>query len=754
MSQTDRYTAANIQAVTGDGAKPAGEGLSTTLLKMAKGAQSHADTYASSSVKSAWARAYKAFQNQHFDGSKYRSEAYRGRSKLFRPKTRSAVRKNEASAAQALFSTVDAVSIKPTSSDMMSTVSGLVLHEIVNHRFDRSSGREGIPWFMVAIGARQNSLITGMCISKQHWQYEEKKAPEEEAPDLVETILNDGDDVRPAYETPKEDQSYLDAPDQPDVGDDYDDDGLPVEEPLEALDPNDRSHIKLDRPWIELIPPENAVLDPAAPWYNPVQEGGYFRARFPLAMHEVRAMMREGSGKMGGGSWKQVDDAALKKNATNWMAKTVRLARDGGREDRYEKMVNAMGDMATVWVTENFFRYEGEDYHFWSIDESHLLSDPIPTEEAYPAFKGIRPYVGGFGAIEAHKVNPMSPVESWSPLQAEANDLANLRLDNIKQHLSPVTKVKRGKQVDLKSVRNRGPDALIMMSDHDDVVFDRPQDVSGSAYQEMNYLNSDFDDLSGSFSGSSVSTNRQLNETVGGMKMLSGSANGMTEYDLRVWSETWVEPAIRQIVQLEQYYEDNPKILALAGERAGLFKKYQMESLNPEMLDSDVLVSVDIGVGAASPEQQAQKLNGAFGMLAGLAQFFDRPVKVNAEETAQVVFGYHGFKDGMRFLTMQEPGEGQDKPSPEEMELQAKQKQHAEELQSRERIEDKKIQASMAEHAMDGRLDLLKAAIGFDLEREISAEERAMATQMGQTPQPAPQAPQAPAQTLPAIPQI
>src|SRR3954466_7790032 len=46
-----------------------------------------------SSIKNSWDRSYRAYRNEHFNGSKYQSEAYKGRSKTFRPKTRAAVRK-------------------------------------------------------------------------------------------------------------------------------------------------------------------------------------------------------------------------------------------------------------------------------------------------------------------------------------------------------------------------------------------------------------------------------------------------------------------------------------------------------------------------------------------------------------------------------------------------------------------------------------------------------------------------------------
>src|SRR5207245_2544061 len=104
-----------------------------------------------------------------------------------------------------------------------------------------------------------------------------------------------------------------------------------------------------------------------------------------------------------------------------------------------------------------------------------------------PEQKGERPIVIGVGAIEAFKVHPMSPVESWAPLQQEVNDAANLRLDHMKQIVSPPTLVKRGKKVDLKAVQGRGPNRVIMVDDPDDVSTMPMSDTPQGAFQENNY---------------------------------------------------------------------------------------------------------------------------------------------------------------------------------------------------------------------------------------------------------------------------
>ena len=85
---------------------------------------------------------------------------------------------------------------------------------------------------------------------------------------------------------------------------------------------------------------------------------------------------------------------------------------------------------------------------------------------------------------------------------------------------------KRGKRVDLRSlVRNISSSVTPMDNPEKDVRVQDAQDVTVSSQAEQDRLNLDFDDVVGAFSDSSVQSNRNLNETVGGMNILTASAN-------------------------------------------------------------------------------------------------------------------------------------------------------------------------------------------------------------------------------------
>jgi hypothetical protein len=145
------------------------------MLRLAQEAESQGATFFQTAVRSFWARNYRAYRSQHFEGSKYLHPRFSGRSKTFRPKTRDAVRKKMQAAATALFSTGDVVSITAENeADQVQAASAALKQELINYRLSRETKRNGIPWFLIASGAVQTMQITGICVSKQSWIFKEE----------------------------------------------------------------------------------------------------------------------------------------------------------------------------------------------------------------------------------------------------------------------------------------------------------------------------------------------------------------------------------------------------------------------------------------------------------------------------------------------------------------------------------------------------------------------------------------------------
>jgi hypothetical protein len=402
-----------------------------------------------------------------------------------------------------------------------------------------------------------------------------------------------------------------------------------------------------DKPCVELIPIENIRFDPGADWLDVVNSTPYLIRMVPMYVSDVKAMMATTDRKTGQPKWKNLSDGEIRQAMSDF--DSIRQQRENRREDPKAENNAPLQEFEIVWCHENFIRLDGEDVVYWTMGTQHMLTEPTPLADVY--FTGERPIVIGNATIEAHRAVPDSLVQLGSQLQREANDVVNQRLDNVKLVLNKRWKAKRGKNVDVPSLHKNMAGSVTMMDSLDDVEEINWPDVTSSAYQEQDRINVDYDELVGNFSGSSVMTNRQLNETVGGMSLLNGGASQLTEYMLRTFVETWVEPTLRQLVKLEQQYETDMVILGLAGEKAQMLQKYGIQPDLDKMLNQDLTVRVNVGMGATDPHTKLQKFTLAVKTYAEAVQMIPDS---DREAVRKEIFGLAGYRDGGRFFQEQD----------------------------------------------------------------------------------------------------
>lgn len=699
------------RGTSGEASKPdsmaneAGAPEGIDFLSVIGTAEKISKDYHARSVEKPLHRSYRAWQNLHSNDSKYLGPAFRGRSRLFVPKTRAAVRKNLATAAASLFSTEEVVNVSAQfEDDPQQRATAAVIKADLDMRLTRTSTRTGMPWYLISMGACLDAQLTGVTVSKQYWEYEEVDTGQTET--VQEPLIDDATG-----------QPVLDEMGLPTLQD--------VKKPVMRV-------IK-DRPMIEVMPIENIGVDPAAPWHSPVQGGRWFYCRYPMGIDDVKTMMASGGKGGADDAWLDVPDEVLLKGRVEDDRVGARRVREGGG-DRYED-ARGVGTLDIVWIQENFVRYQGKDYHFWSVSRHAYLSRVRETREAYPAFDGERPYVMGVAQLDTHRVFPQSPVETWQPLQLEINDIANLRLDTLKRSIAPLAVVKRGKNVDLAAMQRRGqPEAMLLVDSLDDVNFTATPGPSGAAFTETSVNNALFDELSGTFSTSSVQSSRQLNETVGGMRMMSGAANAVSEFDLRMWIETWVEPALRHLTHLIRHHESDERILAVAGQNARVWARYAYMPTLDDFEQSEVSVRVNAGIGALDPLQKLQKFRMAMEMLAPIMpEAKAKGISVDVESVIEEVMGAAGFRDGRRFFKFEQPA--QEQPDPELIKAMEELKLRREEMEMEFKEAMAKIAADRAMNTEDNRTlleiegsrnkrDLFKTLLGATEQRRSLEQSR------------------------------
>lgn len=544
-------------------------------LTLARDAYLASTSYFDSSIRKEIEADLRRFQGLHPTGSKYLSEGYRTKSRLFRPKTRATIRKHEAVGAEALFSNQDVVNVSCMDDDNPVQVASSRLHkQLLQHRLKKT-----IPWFLTCMGAYQETMNVGLVCSYQHWMFDKKRGK--------------------------------------------------------------------DQPAIRLIPLENVRFDPGANWLDPVNTSPYFIEMIPMYVKDVKARMQAGDEKTGERKWKTLDEGTIL-TAVKGYSDSIRITREAGRQDSKEN-VTAVRAYSIVWVHKNIIEHDGIDYCFYTLGENTLLSDPVPLDEVY--HHGKRPYVIGYSVIEAHKTYPGGVNRLGKDLQAESNENANSRIDNVKLAINKRYLVGRNRQVDIRSLTRNTAGGVTLVNDVEKDVRELEfQDVTASSYKEQEVLNADFDEITGNFSQGSVQTNRRMNETVGGMELLTTDANQVGAYQLRTFVETWAEPVLRQIVLLEQAYETDEVILAVAGRKAKI-DELGFDTVTDDLIEQELILNITVGMGATSPTERVNRLLTAIRALKeAVADGVLIAHGLKFEEVVKEVFGDLGYSDGGRFF--------------------------------------------------------------------------------------------------------
>lgn len=655
------------------------------LLK-ARDAYQSSTSYMDSNLRKKWENGLRAFNNLHPMDSKYSNSAYDKRSKLFRPKIRTIERKNEAAAAAAFFSNMDVTSITardPT--DSAAVANADVMTQLLQYRLT-----ESIKWFMLLLGAFQDTQTMGACVGHIYWDYEAEKSdvaveiedgrPEQnedeypvqhDLPDGAFAVEDDDDEpeqgmglssmpaplpgamqgpefqhaapppqmggsemLPPAMPAPS-----MEAPKPSPMGNQP-----PAQMARQAVQPQQskKRSPRIDRPVIELVPIENIRIDPGSDWTDPIHSSPYVIHIIPVYYMDVKTRMESGE-------WYEYGEGFIKAAATTGFDST-RLARQNGA-DPYNLDGKTVSEYEVVWVQRHIHRKDGVDWEFYTLSDLCLLSEPKLLSET--VLHGMRPYEMGCCVVEAHRAYPSSIAELGKDLQSEANELANQRIDNVKFVLNKKYLVKRGEGQDLSGLVRNVPGGVVMVNNVDDVKELTWPDVTASGYEEQSRIDNDLNELLGNFSAAQVMADHGVNGPARNMALLGQSAGTLVEYILRTFTETWVQPILRQLVKMEQAYETDEVILALAGKKADLFKKYGVEKVTDDLLDKDLTLAVNVGMGATDPQMKLQKFIAGMTAFANVAK--EPPMGLNMQEVGKEIFGHLGYSDGSRFFTNDNP---------------------------------------------------------------------------------------------------
>jgi hypothetical protein len=641
---------------TAQGSSPGNQG--DPWLKRAQEAFWGSTTYLESNISKMWEDSLRAFNNQHPNDSKYTNQAYDKRSRLYRPKLRTIIRKNEAAAAAAFFSNMDYTSIEALDPNNKRKQAGAeVMKQVLQYRLENS-----IKWFHVVQGGLQTAETIGVVIAHIYWEYEEKgkptpmaSMPGEEPPENEESEEYPEQTQLPsgAYavgqsdglETEGDDTQGLEAfseapePPKPSQG--------PVDPRNVRAGPPKKTEVLHDRPQVKLLEGENFRIHPAADWTDPVNSSPYCIELIPMYVMDVKR-------KMDTGEWKKYGDGYLDQ-AKSSKGDSTRAARSGGREDMYGNDNTDISDYEIVWVQRHIHRKDNEDYTFYTLSDVAMLTEPVPlTTVVRHLDAGERPYVMGCCVLEAHKAYPNGLPALGKGLADEANEISNQRIDNVKFVLNKKWFVKRGMDVDAAGLVRNVPGGVVMMNNpNEDVREITWPDVTQSAYEESNRVDNDMNELLGNFNPAQLLQGGNLNSPQRNLHLLAQGTGSMVEYLLRTYTETFVQPVLRQLAKLEAHYETDEVVLALAAGKAQTFERYGIDHITDDMLDQNLSLRVNVGMGATDPTMKLQKFLLAMGSFTKMMH--EAPPGLDLKEVGKEVFGHLGYADGTRFFQSDDP---------------------------------------------------------------------------------------------------
>ena len=621
---------ANIAAVTGANTPVVSDGVD--WIGMSRQAFDSSETWLTINQRHIWAKSFAHYRSEHAPDSPINSPVNKHRARYFWPKTRTLVRSIQAAAASAYFASSDVIAIEAENQDDPLAVEGAELIKgVVNYRMSST-----IPWYQTVLGAIQETAVAGTTISHQSWEY-------------VTTTRKTGTLVK---------------------------DGV-------SFDVREKIIVK-DTPKIRIVPVENLRISPASDWIDPIQSSPYVIEMIPMFLGDVLAKIKKGADeKTLEPPWLDVGANTLISAGNINTLDTTRRARAGKkRQDPRNNMTETIDVFRVVWVHRNIIRYEGVDYLYYTAGPNVLLSIPVPLADVIPWADGERDYVIGKMEVEADRSYPTSPVEMVSEIQRALNEIKNQRVDNVRQVLNRRYLYRAGTSIDIRALGRNVPGGLISVSGSlsDSVKQLEAQDVTASSYNEEDRINLAFDDVSGGMSGSTVQANRKLNETVGGMTMMQDSANLIREMELRTFTETWIEPVLRQVVKLIKAYETDETILTVAAQ------KISMEEVRLDHFAKRITVSVDVGMGATNPTQRLQKLVGA---IAAVVQYVpDAGYALKGEDVSKAIMSVAGYDNGLRFFDFamgdqkkqQQESQGDPRVKVVQMQLEAKQAADADKM--------------------------------------------------------------------------
>lgn len=118
-------------------------------------------------------------------------------------------------------------------------------------------------------------------------------------------------------------------------------------------------------------------------------------------------------------------------------------------------------------------------------------------------------------------------------------------------------------------------------------------------------------------------------------------------------TKTWRELAKWHRLKLEQTYENDHVVLAIAGNNAQLYQKFGVDQITDDLLKAELTCRVNVGFGSTNPQQRIERMSMGLNSIGAYVPAAMQ--RLDEEAIISEVMGALGYKDGARFFKPVDP---------------------------------------------------------------------------------------------------
>ena len=204
------------------------------------------------------------------------------------------------------------------------------------------------------------------------------------------------------------------------------------------------------------------------------------------------------------------------------------------------------------------------------------------------------------------------------------------------------------------------------------------------------------------------------------MSLIASGKNARSEMIARIFAETGVSDLFKIVLKLLNRHQPKARMIRL---------RNQWVEMDPRMWNPEMDLTINVGLGMGERTEQIMQADAILQTMAELAQSPYASLVSPDNVFNAVKRKYHaaGIKNVDEFLTEPSEAPQEDKPSPEEMKVQAEMQMQAAKLQAQQQEAQQKQQLAREQAEFEAQLAQQKAEAEFALAERKMAQEMLLA---------------------------